>query len=979
MSTLTSSFTSAAGPFQSFTGPKPFLADGDDAWYVRTGYVDLFAVQVEAGKPVGRLTHLLRVGPDACFFGLGAARAGRRFALSAIPANGADLSLASRRDITDYTASAGGAVEIAAVVDGWIEGLYTAIARSVPPARCAELDANADVPFDASASARPRDAVLWATHLEGHSNLFGRKQLVVNGVGATPLSRQAWIEASQPGRLVTQSTLDAIRTGKLWSGLDRLHGLVLADVEELAGQSAADEKSRASRRSVAQHRVLVDACLGLTDVLQTPDERETYRRAGAAAAREDGQTSDLLAAVRIVARDLGIAVIPPVENSGAPPVKDPLAAIARASRFRTRRVTLRDDWWNHENGSLLTYRGADKVPVALIRVSGRSARYELHDPRTGTVEVVTRAIAETLAPIGESFYRPFPDKALGVWDVVKFGAQGCGRDFWIVGFMSVFSALLGLLPAVVTGVVFNSIIPGAAASQLLQMTVVLVVCALSTAMFDFTRAIALLRIEGKMGNAVQSAIWDRLLSLPTSFFRPFTAGELASRAMGIDGIRQIVSGTTVTALVGGVFSVANFILLFHYASSLAWWATLLIAVALAVSILGSSLQLKYQRKQYLFQSKVTGTVLQLLSNVGKLRVANAEVRAFGSWADRFAAQRRLQVSSRKISNAVSAFNSAFPTIANMVIYWFALQMIQNHGTLRTGDFLAFMAAFMSCLSSTISTSMALLTSFNVVPLYEQSRPVLEALPEVLDTKREPGALTGAIEISHATFRYQPDAPATLRDVSIAIEPGKFIAFVGPSGSGKSTLLRVLLGFETLESGAVYYDGQDLSGLDIQAVRRQMGVVLQNGRIMSGDIMTNIVGSSLATREDAWEAARMAGFDEDIKAMPMGMSTMLSEGAGTLSGGQRQRLMIARAIVHRPRILLFDEATSALDNRTQAIVSASLEQLQATRIVVAHRLSTIIRADRIYVIEKGHVVESGTYEHLMQQDGVFAALARRQLA
>jgi NHLM bacteriocin system ABC transporter ATP-binding protein len=696
------------------------------------------------------------------------------------------------------------------------------------------------------------------------------------------------------------------------------------------------------------------------------------------AAREDNAASALLAATRIVAHDLGLTVVSPPTEAGAPAPRDPLFAIARASRFRTRRVTLRDDWWTHDNGSLLGYR-QDKQPIALLWTGRRGSGYILQDPCTGVREPVTAEVAHLLAPIAESFYRPFPDKALTVRDVVRFGLRGCERDFWIVGIMSLFGAALGLLPSIVTGVVFNSIIPGAERSQLVQMTTILIVCALSIALFDFTRSIALLRIEGKMGNAVQSAIWDRLLSLPTSFFRPYTSGELASRAMAIDGMRQIVTGTTVTALVAGVFSLSNFALLFHYSTPLAWWATLLIGTSLSVSMLGSWLQLGGQRKQYLLQSKLSGTVLQLLSNVGKIRVANAEVQAFAAWANRFAEQRGLQYRSRIIGNAVATFNAAFPVMANIVIYWFALKLIQDNGSLRTGDFLAFMSAFTSSLMNALMASTALLMSFNVAPLYQQAQPILHALPEVTDGKREPGPLTGAIEIAHATFRYAPDGPAVLRDVSISIEPGEFVAFVGPSGSGKSTIFRVLLGFETLESGAVYYDRQDLDGLDIQSVRRQMGVVLQNGRIMSGDIYTNIVGSGQATREDAWEAARMAGFDEDIRAMPMGMNTVLSEGAGTLSGGQRQRLMIARAIVHRPRILLFDEATSALDNHTQSIVSSSLEGLQATRIVVAHRLSTIIRADRIYVVDKGQVVETGTYEQLMALGGLFAALARRQIA
>jgi ATP-binding cassette subfamily C protein len=266
-----------------------------------------------------------------------------------------------------------------------------------------------------------------------------------------------------------------------------------------------------------------------------------------------------------------------------------------------------------------------------------------------------------------------------------------------------------------------------------------------------------------------------------------------------------------------------------------------------------------------------------------------------------------------------------------------------------------------------------------VPTYERAKPILETLPEVDEMKADPGELTGELEVSHVSFRYREDGPIVLKDVSVQVKPGEFVALVGPSGSGKSTLFRLLLGFEKLEAGAVYYNGRDLVGLDIREVRRQIGVVLQNGKLMAGDIFTNIIGSSLLTLEDARQAARMAGLEDDLKAMPMGLHTVISEGGGTLSGGQRQRLLIARALVHRPRILFFDEATSALDNRTQAIVSESLDNLQATRIVIAHRLSTIMNADRIYVLQDGRVVQQGTYDELIQAEGVFADLAKRQMA
>jgi NHLM bacteriocin system ABC transporter ATP-binding protein len=545
--------------------------------------------------------------------------------------------------------------------------------------------------------------------------------------------------------------------------------------------------------------------------------------------------------------------------------------------------------------------------------------------------------------------------------------------------MAVASSLLGMVPAVATGMLFNTVIPGAQRSQLLQLTWVLLACAASMGLFALAQGIALLRIEGRAGSSLQSAVWDRLLGLPLSFFRPYTSGDLAVRAMSIDGIRQNISGSTVTALLGGFLALGNYGLMFWYSWRMALWATLIIAVVLAVTVAGSYLQLRPQREAMKLQSKSAGIVLQLLTSIAKLRVAGVEVPAFALWVRRFSEQRRLQYRARWISNWVTAFGAVVPVVSYLILFYIALPLISESHSLGTGDFLAFLSAFTASSSALLGTSLALLATLNTIPLYEQARPILEAVPEVDVGKADPGVLTGDIEVQHAMFRYQQDGPVVLRDVSFHIQPGEFVAFVGPSGSGKSTLLRLLLGFETVEAGAVYYDGQEMGGLDVQALRRQIGVVLQSGRLMSGDVFTNIIGSAAATLDEAWEAARMAGLAEDIEAMPMGMHTVISEGGGTLSGGQRQRLLIARAIVNRPRILFFDEATSALDNRTQAIVSASLERLQATRIVVAHRLSTIVNADRILVLERGRLVQSGTYAELMAQKGLFAELAKRQIA
>jgi len=369
----------------------------------------------------------------------------------------------------------------------------------------------------------------------------------------------------------------------------------------------------------------------------------------------------------------------------------------------------------------------------------------------------------------------------------------------------------------------------------------------------------------------------------------------------------------------------------------------------------------------------------MVTGIAKLRMAGVEGRAFARWAQAFSRQRELAFKSRTVTNGLVVFNSAYPVLTGLVI--FALVGLAGEGQagLSTGAFLAFSAAFTQFLLASLSVSSALTAILSAVPIYERVKPVLQTLPEVSPAQADPGALTGEIEISHVAFHYREDEPLVLKEVSLHIKPGEFAAVVGPSGCGKSTLLRLLLKFETPLSGAIFYDGQDLDRLDVEAVRRQAGVVLQDGKLISGSVLTNIVGSSRLTIDDAWEAARRVGLAQDIEQMPMGMHTVLSEGGGNLSGGQRQRLLIARALVSKPRLLFLDEATSALDNPNQALVSASLERLSATRVVIAHRLSTIVSADCIYVLDEGRVVQSGAYAELMRRRGPFAELAKRQLA
>ena len=686
--------------------------------------------------------------------------------------------------------------------------------------------------------------------------------------------------------------------------------------------------------------------------------------------------SPLAAACLAVGKAADIELrIPPSVIEGKS--KDALRAIARFSAVRMRRLVLQGDWWKQDSGPMVAFLNEGNRAVALL--PRRRSGYDLFDPAEDTRVRVHRGIAGKLSGFAYVFYRPFPHRAVTGWEVLRAGLRGCGRDLWGIAIAGFLASLLALVTPIATGIVFDSIIPGSDRRQLLQAVIFIVASAIALTFISLTRSYALLRVEGKLDFATQAAVWDRLLNLPTTFFRNYSAGDLTDRSLAISQIRGMLTESVLTAIVAGLFSVTTIFLLFYYSPALSLVAVALAGTVLAVTAVAGLLQLKLLRQVAEANGKLTGMVFEFVDGIAKFKVSGTEGRAFARWATAFGAQKRMSASIRRIGNFLATFNASFPVIALLIIFSGVAGRIGRQGAaLSTGEFIAFNVAFGQLLGSVLALGGGFLAILRVVPLYTRVKPIFETLPEIDAGKAEPGELTGGIEVNHLAFRYSNDTPLILRDVSFSIQPGEFIALVGASGAGKSTLLRLLLGFEKPLSGAIYYDGQDLAGLDVQEVRLQMGIVLQSGKLLPGDILTNIIGAAPLTVDDAWEAARMAGLEDDIKALPMGMYTMVSEGGKGLSGGQRQRLMIARAIVRKPRILIFDEATSALDNRTQEIVSRATEGMRATRIVIAHRLSTIMKADRILVLDGGGVAQSGTYNELIGQEGPFAELTRRQL-
>ena len=956
------------GALVEAVGNKPLSLTGNDGvWLVRSGRVDVFAARVEEGEHTGIRKYLFQVETGQALFCMDPCNEGEGIRLLAVGGPGTFLLRIDPTRFKELAQDPSFTASAAGLIDLWIAGLSESVRKDLLPKAFVELKSGEEIHVEADRALRPVFGTIWVRNLEGTSRFMQRRDLFLpNGDGRPffPVSSQAWIQTDVKARFQAMDTPGYILDDPSLTGLGEFHKLIVDCIALNILDSDAEERQRLQARAANDSAVFENALFRLGGVLNP------FKTApGSGEITEDA----LLSACLLIGDRLGISFRAPTREATAG--RDPLDAIARTSRVRTRQVVLKEEWYRHDHGPLLAFTEKEKKPVALLQDSPGS--YVLHSPADRTSTRVTAEIAASLALFGHTFYRPFPGRALKGWDLIKFGVAGCSSDIWTVLTVATLGAILGLITPVATGIIISTVIPGAARSELGQITLILVTCAIAGSMFSLTRAVAMQRIESKMDVSMQSGVMDRLLSLPAPFFRAYSVGDLADRTLGINAMRQIASGITTTAVLSGIFSSFNFLLLFYYDWKLALVATLATVTGIGCSCLLGYLNIRYQRKLYAMRGRISGMVLQFITGISKLRLSGTEDRAFAVWAREFAQQRKIAFGSSLIQSVQATFNGSFPLLAAMALFGWIV--FGSEKLMSPGDFSAFNSAYSSFQNALLQMFSALMAALNIGPLMERSKPILRTLPEVDVDKASPGVLTGDVEVSHVDFRYSPDGPPVLQDVSLQARPGEFIALVGASGSGKSTLLRLLLGFETPESGTIYYDGQDLSTLDVREVRRQMGVVLQNGRVMSGDIFKNIVGASSLTQDDAWEAARMAGFEEDIKEMPMGIHTMMPPGGGTLSGGQRQRLMIARAVVHKPRILYFDEATSALDNRTQEIVSRSLEKLQSTRIVIAHRLSTIINADRIFVLDKGRLVQSGTYGELIAQEGLFADLARRQIA
>ncbi|MDO5574704.1 MAG: NHLP bacteriocin export ABC transporter permease/ATPase subunit [bacterium] len=653
-------------------------------------------------------------------------------------------------------------------------------------------------------------------------------------------------------------------------------------------------------------------------------------------------------------------------------LNEQLEYILRPAGIMRRNVHLTEGWYLDGIGALLGST-IDGEPVAIIP-KGFSG-YEFTDYKTGEQIKVNAKTVNMLQSEAICFYKPFPVHRIGIRELLLFMTEALSKaDYIMIIIASLAVSLLGLLIPYANQLIFGDVIYQANLSVLIPVVCLMLGVTISSTLITLTKSLITSRIETKVNLSVQSAAMMRVLSMPAAFFRDFSSGELASRVGYIENLGTMLIQIVLDAGLTSLFAFIYIGQILRYTPSLAVAALIIILLTVLSTVVLSLYQMRRTRTKMKLSAKLDGTVFDLITGIQKIKLSGAERRAFAKWAGGYEQVARMEYAPPLLLKLTPVISTAISVLGTVVLYYNAAA-----NQVSVADYMTFNASY-GMLSGSFMTlaSMAMVIA-NIRPVLEMVEPLLQEVPEIAQDKKVLTRVSGAIELNNVSFRYEEDMPFVLDNFSLKIRPGQYVAIVGKTGCGKTTLMRLLLGFEKPNRGAVYYDGKDLSTLDMKSLRRRIGVVLQDGKLFAGDIFSNItISAPWLTLDDAWEAARMAGIDEDIRNMPMEMHTYISEGSGGISGGQRQRLMIARAIAPKPKILMFDEATSALDNVTQKIVSDSLDSLHCTRVVIAHRLSTIKHCDRIVVLDQGRIIEDGTYDELLADKGFFAELVSRQL-
>ena len=949
------------------------LDDPDSVWFIDRGTVDLFLVEFRDGVQQAAPQHLLRseagrllpgVAPDAD-------GDGEETALSLI-AKGLPGTLLKR--LPASALSEVHAAELAEQTDAWLTAITVAISRFVNrfprPTALAEPGVTRTL---APCTLSVRRGVVWIPEPARGVGVFMDLVDRAESTGPDapreallPLTRSSWLTVLDETTVSGRSTETLAREGLLLPALASFHAVAFR-LERLNRRLAVVDEANLERERTTSRRTAERAARQrLFNLYDLPVD--------SAAAVEDTALADALG---VVGRREGIDFrIPARARPSDPPPS--LIDVLDASGVRARRVRFdaEGDWWRGDSNALLAFRAEDDRPVALL--PGMFGRYREVDPVTKRSVRITAARARALRDEAWMFYRPMPAGAVRPADLLRIALRGSGADLARLVTAGLPGGLVKLLPALALGFVANHVVAGGAGGALYAVVATLAAFGVLGALLHLFQSTAMMRLEGRSAARVEAAFWDRLMRLPPSMLHRQPAGDLAISGMTFQSLRDGLQGVVADSLLSVVFLLPVFAVIFFHDATLGVAALCFSVAAIAVTVVLGLRQIAPHGRMISATRRVAGHLFQVVGGIAKLRVENAEGSAFAIWARDYREQKRAELELGALEGHVRALGAALPFLAGAVLLLAVAPVGER--SVPVGDFLVVYGVFLAFQAAVARLGESLGTLVAMGPAFDQMRPLLAAVPEAEVAGEPVERLGGDVLFDRVSFRYDPEGPLILDDVTIRARPGEFVAIAGESGAGKSTLFRLALGMDRPSAGAVYYDGRDLKRLNLKQVRRQIGAVPQSVGLHPQDIWDNIVAHHEGTTTDeVWRTARAAGIEREIKAMPMGMMTMVGASGAVLSGGESQRVTVARSLIGSPRVMLLDEATNWLDNESQAEVMRNLALLTSTRIVIAHRLSTLEQADRIYVLQAGRVVQDGSFAELMEVEGVFRELVRRQVA
>ncbi len=949
------------------------LDDPASVWFIERGAVNLFLIELKDGVEQAAPQHLLSLESGWLLPGVAPDERGNdedtTLSLIAKGSPGTLLKRLPASSLSDVSPA-----ELAEQTDTWLTAVADALARFVSrpprPTALAEPGLTQTLP---PCTLSVRRGVVWVSEPPLGASLFMGIADPAEHAGASgphealiPLTRTSWLTLFDEVTLSGESSETLAQQGTLLPALASFHSVAF-DLERLNRRLAVVDDANLERARTTSRRLAEKAARqSLFNIYDLPIDRD--------ANVEDRALAD---ALQIIGRHEGIDFkIPERSSPSDSPVG--LVDVLDASGVRARRVRFTSErkWWRGDSNAMLAFRGEDGQPVALL--PGMFGSYREVDPVSKRRVRITAGRAGALGEKAWVFYRPLPSGTVEPADLLRIALRGSAAELARLVIAGLPGGLIKLLPALALGFVANQVMAGETAGALYAMAVALAGFGLLGALLHVFQSTAMMRLEGRSASRVEAAFWDRLMRLPPSILHRHPSGDLAMSGMTFQNLRDGLHGVVADSLLSIIFLLPALVLIFFYDATLGTVALVFSLASLLITVVLGLRQIPPYGRMIGAARRVAGRLFQIVGGIGKLRVENAEGSAFAIWARDYREQKRAELELGALEGHSRAFGAALPFVAGGVLLFATVEM--GTGNVPVGDFLVVYTVFIAFQSAIARLGESFGTVAAMLPAFDQMRPLLAAVPES-DVEGQPVEyLGGELLFDRISFRYDPDGPLILDDVTIRARPGEFVAIAGESGAGKSTLFRLALGIDRPTAGAVYYDGRDLRHLNLKQVRRKIGAVPQSVGLHPLDLWDNLVGHrDEVANEEVWKAVRIAEVESEIKSMPMGMMTMVGTSGAVLSGGESQRVTIARSVIGSPRIMLFDEATNWLDNESQAKVMRNLTALTSTRIVIAHRLSTLEQADHIYVLQAGRVVQSGSFSELMEVDGVFKELVKRQIA